>query len=232
MITKILFILFCLIAFFVSLGLIISGLAKKRMSIWGGGLGLLLFSVLTPAYVIMKTLSDGVESTMAYVSSDQMQEDVRNTSKTMGKTTGSIISGQVEGMAETLDENAFLALAKKSARIVGKGIVGVTTELNGTLGSTLVYTSEQADAFGIEIGRAQQAGKGDAKAVGLFVEFKRSFQGVLKLESFDGQGRKMDVAVLEINEREGASRHLDFFFQKNGPGLSGYCILMAYPADN
>lgn len=228
MVTKILFILFCIIAFFVALGLIISGLAKKRTQIWISGIALLLFSVLTPAYVILQGISNGVRNTIEYASSDRLQKDARSASKTIGKTTGSIISGQIEGMAETLDEEAFMKLAQKSARIVGKGIIGLTAELNGTLGTTLVYTSQQADELGIRLGRAQPKKQGSTRSVSLFTEFKKPFSGTLQLESYDNQGKKMDTSLIRVTEVAGVQKHLDFVFSQNAPGLSGYCILLAY----
>ena len=185
-------------------------------------------SLLTPAYIIVKGVSDGITNTIEYASSDQMQKDVRTTTKTIGKTTGSIISGQVEGMAETLDEDAFMKLAQKSARIVGKGIVGITAELDGTMATTLIYTSQQADELGIQPGRAQPKKQGTANAVSLFTEFKKPFTGILKLESYDGQGNKMDTALIQVEEVAGAQKHLDFVFSNNAPGLSGYAVLLAY----
>jgi len=225
MVFTILFTVFCVLAFFIAAGFMVSGLSKNNKRVWLTSLVVMVLAIMTPVYMLVSGISTGLN----YIASDNMQSDIRTTAKRIGQSAGNTASGVSEGLAESLDEEAFAKLAKKTARIAGKGVQGVVAGLDGTVGKTIIYTTQQADELGITLGRADQLPNGAASAIRIFTEFKKPFSGTLKLESFDSEGLKMDIAQLNIDEKAGTETYLLFDFKQSGPGLSGYCILYAYP---
>ena len=227
MIIKTLIIILCVLAFLIAGGFLLAGLARNNKKMWQNSLIAIVASVMIPSFIIVKGISDTID----YAGTEEMQKDVRKFAGSVGEATGNASSGYVEGLSEGLDEEAFAKLANKSARILGRGIEATAQGLDGTLGKTVLFTTQQADQLGLVPGRSSSSGSGSGSSVSIFMEFKKPFKGILKLESFDAEGQIMDVSEKRIEAKAEDQKHLTFKFNKNGPGLSGYSTLYAYPEE-
>lgn len=166
-----------------------------------------------------------VKEQVAYMGSDEFQEETRKTAENMGKKLGNTISGVADGLESSLDEDAIERMAEKGARIMGKGIEASSKGFDETIGKTTVYLDESADKLGIKVGRAERLTDSIMPSFALYLEFTQDVNTTLKLTAFDSEGKKMDNTTLDINAAKGDEKIHVFSFEYLNPGLSGYCVL-------
>jgi|GEM_PF-6651002 len=218
---KILFSIFCIIAFLVAAGFLVSGLIKNNKKLWQTALAVMVLSIMIPSFLIVK----GVKDTVTYVQSDQVIMDAREAARHQGKLSTSMASGLIEGGTDGLDEEVIADAANKGARISGRVTEGVAGGIDGTVGTTSVQLTPEAAALGVEVGRSQVS---DHNTVKIFTSFNKPFKGTLKLTTYDSEGQKMDVTTLQVDKTAETEENIIFRFKDYGPGLSGSCKLHAY----
>lgn len=221
MILYLLLIVFAGLMTLIAIGLTIGGLVKKKQKLWIGSLiGFVFFALLTvfSAYTYIK-------ESINYMGTDEFQAETKKKAENLGKTWGNTVSGTAQGLEATLDDEAIAKLANKGAKIVGKGVTAVATGLDETAGKTTVFADESVDKTGVTIGRAEQITDSTKYSFGLFLEFKKDFDGKLILTAYDSKGLKQDNSELTIKEKAGKAKVYVFQFDYFQPGLSGYCIL-------
>ncbi|MFN8277431.1 MAG: hypothetical protein U0T84_08115 [Chitinophagales bacterium] len=205
----------------IALGLTIGGLIKNNKKLWISALvAFVVFSMLSVVSVYTY-----VKESINYMGSEEFQAETKKKAENLGKTWGNTVSGTAQGLEATLDDDAIAKLANKGAKIVGKGVKAAATGLDETAGKTTVFTDESIDKAGITVGRAEEITDSAKISFGLFLEFKKEFDGKLTLTAFDSKGLKQDNASLAINQQAGKAKVYVFQFDYFKPGLSGYCVL-------
>lgn len=221
MILNLLFIVFTVLMTFIALGLTIAGLIKKKQTLWIISLAAFVIFTLLTVFAIYSYVKKSID----YMGTEEFQAETKKKAENMGKSWGNTVTGTVQGLDSTLDDEAIAKLANKGANIVGKGVKAVATGIDETVGKTTVFADKSIDLVGITIGRAEQITDSAKFCFGLYLEFKTDFNGSLALTAFDSQGLKQDNAVLTIKEKAGTAKVYVFQFDYFKPGLSGYCIL-------
>lgn len=205
----------------IALGLTIGGLIKNNKKLWISALvAFVVFSILTVVSVYTY-----VKESINYMGSEEFQAETKKKAENLGKTWGNTVSGTAQGLEATLDDDAIAKLANKGAKIVGKGVKAAATGLDETAGKTTVFADESIDKEGVTVGRAEQITDSAKNSFGLFLEFKKDFDGKLTLTAFDSKGLKQDNASLAIKQKAGQAKVYVFQFDYFKPGLSGYCVL-------
>ncbi|MEO6133502.1 MAG: hypothetical protein ABIP35_00020 [Ginsengibacter sp.] len=205
----------------ISIGTLIFGIIKKRKSIlitsaifFGVGIIGCVFSSL--AY--SKKVYD-------YVKSNEFQEDTKKGSELAGQTLGSISSGMSKGLSTTLDDKAISDLAKKSATILGKSIKTMASGLDSTIGNRNIFIDQNLADPGFELGRADEYYNSKTNDLGVFIEYKKDFKGKLQITNYDQDGKKIDVALKEIDAKAGEGKVEVFSFSTFALGLTTYYII-------
>lgn len=210
------------IAAVIFLGIGIYALIKKKKQ-------LAITSVIVFALSCVATVSFVVmyaKKTVAYVSSNEFQMDVKNTAEAAGKTAGNAASGASKGLAETLSDKDIEALAQKTGSIIGKVVKATASGLDSTVNTTSIFTAKSMEATGITLGRADVTYASKAKRdVTIFMDFKNNFKGKLQLTNYDQTGKKIDAITTEVNEKAGAGKVIVFSFTYSDVGITTYSIL-------
>ena len=142
-----------------------------------------------------------------------------------GKNIGNTVSGAAEGLESTLDEDIIAKFAKKSGIILGSIVEAISSGVEETLGKQKVYADKKIEKNGITIGRAEMLVDSVKYSYGVFLEFKKDYKGKLKLTAFDVDGKKIDKAVVDIDQKSGQDRVFVFEFEYLKPAQSEYSIL-------
>ena len=221
MIVYLLLIVFAILMTMIALGLTIGGLVKKKQKVWISSLVAFVVFALVSVFSFYIYAVKSID----YMATDEFQNETRKKAENVGKTWGNTVSGTAEGLSATLDDEAIAKLANKSAIIVGKGVKAFAKGYDENAGSTTVFSDESVDKSGIIIGRVEQISGSEKNSFGLFLEFKKDFDGELFLTAYDSKGQKMDKKGIKIEEKAGKAKVYVFNFDYFNPGLSGYCIL-------
>jgi hypothetical protein len=221
MILYLLLIVFAVLMTIIALGLTIAGFIKKKPKLWIGSLAAFVIFTLLTVFSIFSYVKESVN----YMGTEEFQAETKKKAENLGKSWGNTVSGTAQGLESTLDDDAIAKLANKGANIVGKGVTAIATGLDETVGKTTVFSDESVDLVGITIGRAEQISNSPKFSFGLYLEFKKDFDGKLVLTAYDSKGLKQDNSELTIKEKAGKAKVYVFQFDYFKPGLSGYCIL-------
>lgn len=205
---------------FISLGLTIYGMVKKRKKLAIGALS----SFVTLTLCCIWSIYMYAKKSIDYMGSPEFQAETKKKAENMGKTWGNTVSGASQGLTETLDDEAIAQLANKSAVITGKVVKAVSAGADTTLGNSVLTDKSTTDA-GIELGRAEEGIGSTARNMGLFLDFKTSFTGKLRLTAYDLKGRKQDVSDTSLDMKAGSGKVIIFDFPYATAGPNGYYIL-------
>lgn len=161
------------------------------------------------------------------MATDEFQEETKKSASNWGKNIGNTVSGAAEGLEATLNNKSITKLAEKSGIILGGGIKAISKGLEESIDKQKVFADKEIEKDGIYIGRAEWiASSADKKSsFTLYLEFKKDFKGSLKLTVYDNDGKKIDNAIIEVDEKSGEEKLFVFDFSYLDPTLSEYCIL-------
>ena len=205
----------------IAIGSILFGLIKKRKSFWITGVILFVVGVTG---VIISGLAYA-KGLVDYVASKEFQADARKGSTLLGQTVGSVSSGLSKGISSTLDDTAIADLAKKSANILRKSMKTIASGLDSTIGNKQLFIDQPLADAGIELGRAVEQYHSNTSELGIFISYQKDFKGKLKLINYDQNGKKVDIALREVNVKSGTERVEEFVFSRPYAGLTTYYIL-------
>lgn len=221
MILYILLIIAFVLVILFSIGMVIFGLIKKRKNILITGVILFVVGVIGCVFSGL-TYSKKVYE---YVKSKEFQNDAKKGSEIVGQTVGSVSSGLSQGLSTTLDDDAIVNLAKKSAAILGESIKTMASSLDSTIGSKNIFIDQNLADAGFELGRADEQYKSKTNDLGIFISYQEDFKGKLKLTNYDQTGKKIDVAEKEINAKAGQEKVEVFSFSHSDLGITTYYII-------
>jgi hypothetical protein len=215
-----------LIVFFGLLGLIgigslVFGLVKKQKA-------LLVISAILLVIGISGGIFSGfmyAKKAVQYVKSDEFQDDARKGSEMVGETIGSTTSGLSKGFSKTLDDEAIMSLASKSATIFGKVTKTVASNLDSTLGNKNVYLDKSVENSGLEFGRAEEKYNAQTNDLGIFIEFKKDFKKVIRIANYDQTGKIIESVEKAISAKAGQSKVEVFSFLLSDLGMTTYYII-------
>ena len=157
------------------------------------------------------------------MASDEFQEETKKAASNWGKNIGNTVTGAAEGLESTLDEDIIAKFAKKSGVILGSSVEAITSGVGETLGKQTVYADKKIEKDGIVIGRTELLLDSVKYSYGVFLEFKKDYKGKLRLTAFDTEGKKIDNAEVEIDQKSGQDKV--FVFDYLNPAQSEYSIL-------
>jgi len=212
---------FAILLTVIALGLTIGGLIKKKRKLWIGSLSAFVLLTLFSVFTITTYISKSID----YMASEEFQEETKKAASNWGKNIGNTVSGAAEGLESTLDEDIIAKFAKKSGMILGSSVEAITAGVDETIGKQKVYADKKIEKNGITIGRAEMLVDSVKYSYGVFLEFKKDYKGKLKLTAFDVDGKKIDKAVVDIDQKSGQDRVFVFEFEYLKPAQSEYSIL-------
>jgi hypothetical protein len=205
----------------VSLVLLIRGIFKKNKTLWISSLAGGTFFTLLIFFSITSYISNEIE----YWGSEEHRKESFNKAKNIGKSLGGQVTGVAQGIIESVDEDAIIELARKSAKIVGKGITAIGEGFNGFEEELKILTDESVSEMGLIIGYAQKLKKDNTYSLGIFIEYEQNFKGSLVLTTFDIEGKSLNKSIFEVNRAKGEEKLEIFQFKILEPIKTGYCIL-------
>ncbi len=205
----------------VSVGLVIFGLIKKRKNILVTSAILFTVGIIGCAFSALTY----TKKTLEYVKSKEFQDDTKKGAEIIGQTVGSTTSGISNGLSKTLDEAAIKNLASKSAIILSKVTKTIASNLDSTLGHKNIFLDKTLENSGIELGRADERYNSKTNNLGVFIEFKNDFKGILRITNFDQTGQKIEVVDKTINAKAGQNKVEVFGFLHSDLGLTTYYII-------
>ena len=205
----------------VSVGLVIFGLIKKRKNILVTSAILFTVGIIGCAFSALTYTKKALE----YVKSKEFQDDTKKGAEIIGQTVGSTTSGISNGLSNTLDEAAIKNLASKSAIILSKVTKTIASNLDSTLGHKNIFLDKTLENSGIELGRADEKYNSKTNNLGIFIEFKNDFKGILRITNFDQTGQKIEVVDKTVNAKAGQNKVEVFVFLHSGLGLTTYYII-------
>jgi len=205
----------------ISTGLLIFGLIKKRKKL------LIAASIFFVAGAVGCAFSafTYTKKVVNYVRSKEFQDDAKKGSQLVGETVGSVSSGVSDGLATTLDDAAIARLAKKSAAIIGTSIKTMASALDSTLGNKNIFIDSSLVNSGIELGSAQAKYNANTSDLEIFIDFRKHFDGKLRITNYDQAGKKIDISEKTINAKAGQGQVEVFSFSYSGLGLTTYYII-------
>jgi hypothetical protein len=204
-----------------AVGLLIFGLLKKKKNV------LIISAVLflTGTVGCVFSAASYTKKAIAYVKSDEFQDDAKKGSELAGKTIGSVSSGLSEGVASTLDDDAVKHLAIKSGVMLGITTKTVSSGLDSTIGSKHVILEKGLETAGLEPGRAEEKINGDIRDLEIFIDYKKDFIGSIRITNYDQTGKKIEAIDKAINVKAGQGRVEVFNFRHSNMGLTTYYII-------
>jgi ABC-type transport system involved in multi-copper enzyme maturation permease subunit len=205
----------------VSIGTLIFGVIKKQKSI--SIIAIILFGVGVIGCVTSGLMYS--KQVYRYVKSKEFQDDTKKGSELVGQTVGSISSGLSSGLSVSLDDKAISDLAKKSATILGTSIKTIASGFDSTIGSKNIFIDKNLADAGFELGRAYEQYDSVTNNLGIFIEYKKDFKGILKLTNYDQAGTKIDISQKEIDVKAGEENVEVFKFSHSDLGLTTYYII-------
>ena len=205
----------------IALGLTIGGLIKKKRKLWIGSLSAFVLLTMFSVFTITTYISKSID----YMASDEFQEETKKAASNWGKNIGNTVTGAAEGLESTLDEDIIAKFAKKSGVILGSSVEAITSGVGETLGKQTVYADKKIEKDGIVIGRTELLLDSVKYSYGVFLEFKKDYKGKLRLTAFDTEGKKIDNAEVEIDQKSGQDKVFVFEFDYLNPAQSEYSIL-------
>ena len=200
---------------------LIVGLAKKRKNITIAAVVLFIVGIIGGVFSIITY----TKKVYDYVTSNEFQKDAQKGSEKIGETIGSVSSGVSKGLSSTLDDEAIAGLAKKSATIIGKSVKTIASALDSTVSSKNIFVDETLSGTGLELGRAEEEYKSGKGILSIFLDYKKDFQGKLKITNYDQSGKKIDIAETKINAKAGDGRVEVFHFPYSSMGVTTYYIV-------
>lgn len=205
----------------VSVGLVIFGLIKKRKNILVTSAIIFTVGIIGCAFSALTYTKKGLE----YVKSKEFQDDTKRGAEIIGQTVGSTTSGISNGLSQALDEDAIKNLASKSAIILSKVTKTIASNLDSTLGHKNIFLDKTLENSGIELGRADERYNSKTNNLGVFIEFKNDFKGILRIANFDQTGQKIEVVDKTVNAKDGQNKVEVFRFLHSDLGLTTYYII-------
>jgi hypothetical protein len=221
MIGYLLLLVFAILVTVIFLGLTIYSLVKKKKKTAIISLSVFVLFVLISVFCGYTYVKKSID----YVASDEFQNETKKKAESLGKTYGNTVSGAAKGFEETLDDESIAKLANKIAVTTGKVVKTTNAGLDSTIGKTNILSDKSITDAGIEIGRAQENVEGSQNNIGLYLDFKSNFKGILRLTAYDQQSEKMDAIEVNVDEKIGAGKVVVFKFKYAPPGVNGFCVL-------
>jgi len=204
-----------------AIGTFIFGLIRKRKN------ALIIAAILFTIGTIGCVFSAWTytKKVVAYVKSNEFQDDARKGSALVGQTIGSVSSGVSEGLTATLDDNAITNLAKKSATILGTSVKTMASGLDSTLGNKNIFVDSSLVNSGLELGRADEKYNSKTNDLAIFIDYHKDLKGKLRVTNYDQTGKKIDIAEKQINSKAGQGKVEVFSFPYSDLGLTTYYII-------
>jgi hypothetical protein len=204
-----------------SIGTLIFGLVKKRRGVLITAAILFVIGTAGCAFSALTYTKKVVK----YVKSTDFQQDAKKGSELVGQTMGSVTSGISRGLAATLDDEATTKLAQKSATIVGKSVKTIASSFDSTLGNKNIFLDSSLSGTGLILGRAEEQYKSKTADLGIFFDYRKDFNGKLRITNYDQTGRKIDVAEKVVKSKAGQGKVEVFSFSNSNLGLTTYYII-------
>lgn len=88
-----------------------------------------------------------------------------------------------------------------------------------------IFIDTTLSGSGLELGRAEEVYKSQASKLEIFIDYKKDFQGKLRITNYDQGGKKIDIAETNINSKAGDGRVEVFSFPHSNTGVTTYYII-------
>lgn len=136
---------------------------------------------------------------------------------TLAFTIFNVVRDGLEKTKDVMADVDYGDVANKTGEDVGKvlgdGFSGVTEGFDKSLDKMRVKPSAGLSDL-MELGRSDNRNKGGEKYIDVFITFKQSTKGFLKLTVLDGEDLKSGVAFIKIDEKAGAEKMISFHFDE------------------
>jgi hypothetical protein len=101
----------------------------------------------------------------------------------------------------------------------------MASALDSTLGNKNIFIDSSLVNSGIELGSAQAKYNANTSDLEIFIDFRKHFDGKLRITNYDQTGKKIDISEKTINAKAGQGQVEVFSFSHSGLGLTTYYII-------